>query len=81
VHDYRRFTKLSEIYCISYRRLCVVSARKKDLASCTDILSYARKGFWWLCAYNQLEMLIKKNIWWMYPQGGGEPRKFVCYAM
>jgi hypothetical protein len=36
---------LSASCCRSYRRLCVVSARKKDLASCVDIFSYAKKGF------------------------------------
>jgi hypothetical protein len=45
VHDYKKLVELSASHCkVLWKALCC-SARKKDLVSCTDLLSYAKKVF------------------------------------
>jgi hypothetical protein len=39
------------------------------------------KGFYGFFLVTDWPMIIKKKTWWTYPQGGGEPHKFVCYAL
>ena len=45
MHDCKRLAKLSERHCKELWKALCCSARKKDLASCADLLSYAKKVF------------------------------------
>jgi hypothetical protein len=43
VHDCKRLAEISASRCKELRKALCCSTRKKDLASCADILSYAKK--------------------------------------
>jgi hypothetical protein len=45
MHDFKRPAELSESHCKDLWKALCCNARKKDLASCADLLSYAKKVF------------------------------------
>jgi hypothetical protein len=49
VHDCKRLAELSASGCNRRWKALCCNARKKDLASCADLLSYAEKGSEALC--------------------------------
>jgi hypothetical protein len=49
MHDYKRLEELSASGCNGWWKDLFCNARKKDLANCAGLLSYAEKGSEALC--------------------------------
>jgi hypothetical protein len=49
VHEYKRLVEISASGCNRWWKDLCCNPRKKDLASCVDLLSYAEKSYEALC--------------------------------